>query len=125
MKKRPSPPREPFSNTTSVKVSTLPEVWDSTLTETPLEPNPLLDLVKTGPWLDKQVFRPTEWVIPGLAPEGFGLLTGPPKIGKSWFALSVSLGSAAGGKVLGRIDVKARPVLYLALEDGDRRLQDR
>ena len=38
----------------------------------------------------------------------------------------MGLAVAAGGKALGRIDVgKPRPTLYLALEDGERRLQSR
>ena len=52
------------------------------------------------------------------------LLVGPPKIGKSWLVLTVALAAAAGGKALS-ITIPKRPVLYLALEDGDRRLQDR
>jgi hypothetical protein len=59
-----------------------------------------------------------------VIPEGSVLLVGPPKIGKSWFVLGATLAAAAGGKMLG-LDVPQRPVLYLALEDGDRRLQDR
>jgi AAA domain len=52
------------------------------------------------------------------------LLVGAPKIGKSWLVLSVALAVAEGGRALG-IEVPKRPVLYLALEDGHRRLQDR
>lgn len=89
------------------------------------EPSPL-DVIRTGAWLDAQTFPPVAWSVPGLIPEGFGLLTGAPKIGKSWAALGVGLAVAAGGKALGKIDVgKPRPVLYLALEDGERRLQAR
>ncbi len=84
----------------------------------------LLALVKTGDWLDAQVFPPTQWAVPGLIPEGFGLLTGPPKAGKSWAVLGIALAVASGGTALGRIPTgPARPVLYCALEDGDRRLQ--
>ncbi len=54
------------------------------------------------------------------------MLVGGPKIGKSWLSLGIALAVASGGRVLGRIGVgNARPVLLLALEDGDRRLQDR
>ena len=52
------------------------------------------------------------------------LLVGAPKIGKSWLVLAVALAAAEGGRALG-IEVPQRPVLYLALEDGHRRLQDR
>jgi len=53
-------------------------------------------------------------------------MVGPPKIGKSWLELAISLAVASGGKALGHINVgQPRPVLLLALEDGHRRLQDR
>jgi RecA-family ATPase len=80
--------------------------------------------IKNGARLDAQVFPPLAYAVPGLIPEGWVLLVGPPKIGKSWLVLSVALAAAAGGRALG-IEVPQRPVLYLALEDGDRRLQDR
>lgn len=82
--------------------------------------------LRTGDWLDAQVFPPLRYAVPGIIPEGFGLLAAPPKAGKSWLALSVLLDVARGGQTLGGIDTgPARPVLYLALEDGDRRLQGR
>src|SRR5699024_2049477 len=43
------------------------------------EPSPL-DVIRTGDWLDQQHFPPVAWAVPGLIPEGFGLLTGAPKI---------------------------------------------
>jgi hypothetical protein len=53
-------------------------------------------------------------------------MVGAPKIGKSWWTLDSCLAVSAGGYALGRIQVgAARPVLYLALEDSDRRMQDR
>ena len=54
-----------------------------------------------------------------------GLLVGPPKKGKSWLVGNIGLAVARGGLALGAIRVAQRPVLYLALEDGDRRLQSR
>lgn len=87
--------------------------------------HPLLAGLRTGAWLDAQTFAPLSYAVDGIIPEGSSLLVGPPKIGKSWFVLSAALGVAAGGYALGVIPVQARPVLYLALEDGDRRLQDR
>jgi hypothetical protein len=84
----------------------------------------LLAGLRDGAWLDQQVFPPLTYAVPGVIPEGSVLLVGPPKIGKSWFVLTVALAAASGGRALG-IKVEQRPVLYLALEDGDRRLQDR
>lgn len=85
----------------------------------------MLSQVRDGEWLDRTVFPELQWAVNGLIPEGFGLITGPPKLGKSWFVLDVLLAIAAGGRAVGRIPVEQRPVLYLALEDGDRRMQSR
>jgi AAA domain-containing protein/FaeA-like protein len=81
---------------------------------------------RTGDWLDQQVFEPLQWVVPDVIPEGYSLLVGAPKIGKSWLALSIALAVASGGYMFGKIYCGvARPVLLLALEDSDRRMQSR
>ena len=86
----------------------------------------LLARVRNGAWLDAQVYAPLAWAVPGVLPEGFGLFTGPPKAGKSWAALGIALAVSSGGVALGSIPVgPARPVFFLALEDGERRLQER
>jgi RecA-family ATPase len=54
------------------------------------------------------------------------LLVAAPKIGKSWMVLGLALELSNGGSAFGCLPVGApRPVLYLALEDGPRRLQSR
>lgn len=53
------------------------------------------------------------------------MIVAPPKAGKSWFVAGVGLACANGGKALSGVEVQQRPVLYFALEDGDRRLQAR
>lgn len=78
-----------------------------------------------GAWLDTQEFPPLEYAVDGIIPEGFGLLVAPPKAGKSWLVCGIGLACAVGGLALGRIHVGKRAVLYLALEDGQRRLQAR
>jgi RecA-family ATPase len=90
----------------------------------PSDADRLLADTRNGAWLDAQVFSPLIYAVPGLVPEGSVLLVGPPKIGKSWLVLIIALAAASGGKALG-LAIPKRPVLYLALEDGDRRLQDR
>lgn len=89
------------------------------------EPGTLLVGLRTGAWLDLQEFPPLEYHVDRLIPEGFSLMVGAPKIGKSWFVLDILLAIAGGGCALGQIPVEQRQVLYLGLEDGDRRLQDR
>lgn len=70
-------------------------------------------------------FPEQRWAVPGLISEGVNLLAGPPKVGKSWLGLGLSLDIAAGGTALGSLPVEQGPVLYLALEDTPRRLQAR
>lgn len=65
------------------------------------------------------------WAINGLFPEGLALTAGRPKVGKSWLTLQTALAVAYGGMALGKIPVQNGSVLYLALEDGKRRLQTR
>ena len=80
----------------------------------------------TASWLMNQEFPPVQYVVPGIVPEGMTLLVAAPKIGKSWMVLGLALELSNGGDAFGCIPVgKPRPVLYLALEDGQRRLQDR
>jgi hypothetical protein len=86
----------------------------------------LLAGVRDGGWLSSQVFPRLRYAVDGLVPEGLTLLIGPPKAGKSWLALGLLLAVASGGIALSAIQAgPARRVLYLALEDGDRRMQDR
>lgn len=64
------------------------------------------------------------WAVPGLVPAGLVVLAGRPKLGKSWLALSLAVAVGTGGQLLGRQVSKGR-VLYFALEDNERRIQDR
>ena len=70
-------------------------------------------------------FPEPRWVVPGIIPEGLTLFAGPPKVGKSWAVLGLSIAKAAGGKAFGAVDVEQGAVLYEALEDTPRRLQRR
>lgn len=86
----------------------------------------LLAGVRSGAWLDRQVFPPLSYPIDGLIPEGYSMLIGPPKVGKSWLLAALLLARSSGGYALGKIQLHAKqPVFYLALEDGDRRMQSR
>jgi hypothetical protein len=64
------------------------------------------------------------WAVPGILPIGLAILAGAPKVGKSWLALQIAQAVAAGGYVLDQ-KVEKGSILYLALEDSPRRLQDR
>ncbi|MDD2388505.1 MAG: AAA family ATPase [Desulfobacterales bacterium] len=71
------------------------------------------------------VFPEIKWAIPDILPEGLNILGGKPKQGKSIFALNTGIAVSSGGKALGKIDVEMGSVIYLALEDTPRRLQQR
>jgi len=73
-----------------------------------------LKLVHICEVMAKEVQEPS-WLIPELLPEGFSILGGKPKVGKSWLALYIALKSARSGK----------NVVYFALEDTDARLKSR
>ncbi|AEB08418.1 AAA family ATPase [Desulfobacca acetoxidans] len=81
----------------------------------------------TGADLAGKVFPPIRWAVPGLLPEGYGILGGRPKIGKSWLAFDIALAVASGGYAIGSNEYPVDPgtALYLALEDHERRLQER
>jgi hypothetical protein len=65
---------------------------------------------------------PLRWLIEGVVPEGFALLAGDPKRGKSFLAWSWALAVARGDKVWSRATV-AGPVLYVAIDEGRRMVQ--
>jgi RecA-family ATPase len=79
----------------------------------------------TAPSLMGLPFPEARWAVPGILPEGLSLLGGKPKKGKSLLALNIALRIAAGQKVLGKFDITPGKVLYFALEDSKRRLQER
>lgn len=75
--------------------------------------------------LMKIEFGPIQWAIPRMVGEGVTILAGGPKCGKSWLALMFGIAVGGGGRVLGSPKVAPGDVLYLALEDSDRRIQER
>ena len=81
--------------------------------------------VITAAELQNKVFPEPKWAVPGLLTEGLTILAGRPKRGKSWMGLGLALAVASGGIALGKIQVEKGDALYLALEDNERRLQNR
>jgi AAA domain-containing protein len=74
-------------------------------------------------------FPELKFLVPGIISEGLTIAAGRPKIGKSWLLYSLGIAVANGVEALGINYGVAKPlkgnVLYLALEDGQRRLQRR
>jgi len=70
-------------------------------------------------------FPPLEFLVDGMLAKGhLAMLGGRPKSGKSWLVLQMAQAIDLGTPFLGRNTRKAR-VLYVALEDGERRLSQR
>lgn len=67
---------------------------------------------------------PLRWIVPDLVPEGTTILAAPPKVGKSCLVYQMAVEATVGGELLDR-RVESGSVLYLALEDGQRRGQER
>jgi hypothetical protein len=69
-------------------------------------------------------FEDPNWAVPGIFPAGLTMLGAKPKLGKSWLALQLAHSKGTGGRFF-NIQLEKGSVLYLALEDSPRRLQDR
>lgn len=70
-------------------------------------------------------FPPIVWAVKDILPQGVCLLAAPPKAGKSWMTVDIAVAVGTGGKALGRLEVTQGDVLYIGLEDSERRLQER
>lgn len=84
-----------------------------------------LPVTHTLDYLMAKVFPEARPLVTGIIFEGLTLLAGRGKTGKGRMCLSMALAVAAGGKALGHIAVEQAGVLYLSLEDGEKRLKIR
>ncbi|MFK4657079.1 AAA family ATPase [Bradyrhizobium japonicum] len=96
---------------------------DSVFTPKPANDNQKSKFID-GQSLMQMEFEPIKYVIPGYVAEGLTILGGRPKLGKSWLSLDWVVAVATGGRSLG-VDCDQGDAFYLALEDNQRRLQDR
>lgn len=67
---------------------------------------------------------PLAFIVEGILPQGLSILAAPSKYGKSWLSFDLCLSVAAGKPFLG-YETTGGETLYLALEDGLRRLKGR
>ncbi|MGA2641368.1 MAG: AAA family ATPase [Spirochaetia bacterium] len=82
------------------------------------------DVVISASSLLRKRFDPLHWVIPDVLVEGLTIMVGAPKVGKSLLSLAIATSVATGKRFFDR-PIRRQKVLYLALEDGQRRVQDR
>lgn len=67
---------------------------------------------------------PPKFCVDTILPHGLSILGGAPKIGKSWLVLDLCV-RVAKGEPLWNLQTQQSAVLYLCLEDGERRVQQR
>ena len=67
---------------------------------------------------------PINFVVENFLPQGFHILAGTPKVGKSWLLLSLCL-QVSKGESFWNLPTKQGSVLYLCLEDSVNRIQQR
>ena len=65
-----------------------------------------------------------QYAITSILPHGLFILAGSPKVGKSWLVLDICIAIATGGDIWG-YKANIGGVLYYALEDNWRRINDR
>ena len=82
-------------------------------------------IIQSAADLLEREFPEPKYAINGLLSEGVTIFAGKPKLGKSWLCLGIAVAIASSGLALGSVQVQQGDVLYLALEDGERRLQNR
>ena len=68
---------------------------------------------------------PVRWVIPDYIGEGLTILAGRQNSGKSWLALDWAIAVARGGSAMGSVACEPGDVLYIDLENGERRIRSR
>lgn len=82
-----------------------------------------LETITAASLMDKQ-FDPQDELIEGMLAPGLYILAGASKIGKSWLVLQIAH-CVSMGLPLWKRKTKRSEVLYLALEDTERRIQKR
>jgi hypothetical protein len=65
------------------------------------------------------------WIVDGVIPEGLTVFAGQSKIGKSWFLLQMAICVAMCRRFLKSFETSKYEILYIALEDNERRMKSR
>lgn len=78
-----------------------------------------------GDALEEKEFPPLIFAVKKILPQGLAVLAGPPKSAKSFVALDMAVGVAVGGLCMSSLECTEGDVLYIGLEDSERRLKSR
>jgi hypothetical protein len=98
--------------------------WEATQRLRLVPPAPRFVRTNTNDLMVRK-FDPIKWVVPGYISEGFLVLAGRQKLGKTWLAIDMALAVATGGAAMGSIMCEQGDVLYIDMENGPRRIQSR
>lgn len=109
-------------------VSNLRDAWDDfndlgEWKETKPAPIKRLEAESLSSLSGRHVDAPV-YVVDNMIANGITILASPPKFGKSWMCMDLAISVANGTEFMG-VKTEKRGVIYLALEDGDYRLQER
>lgn len=80
--------------------------------------------VTSADTIAKKEYEPILEIVEGLLTPGLTILAGAPKVGKSWLSMQLAHAIATGNDFLNKKTIKG-DVLYLALEDTERRINSR
>lgn len=105
-------------------LDTAPNIWFRPDDDERAPPPPTFGFDGTGD-LSRMDLPPLKWAVEGHLAEGFNVLAGRQKLGKSRLALDFAVAVATGGYAMGTIPCEQGDVLYIDLENGRRRVQRR
>lgn len=80
--------------------------------------------IRTVADLQRKEFKEIKWVVQDVIPTGNIMLAARPKMRKTWLALQLAMAISEGGKFLD-YQCNKGDVLFLGLEDNERRMQNR
>lgn len=83
------------------------------------------DLTKTANRILSTAYPAPEHVVEGLIHNGLTIIAGKGKSGKTLLSTNIAIAAAYGERFLDTFNVFKTPVLFLSLEDTERRIQDR
>jgi len=94
--------------------------------ESSARPKVWVPSIVTASDLDENPPPPPEWIVPDVVPAGLIVFAGRPKAGKSILALDLAIATSGHAEsFLGHRVERPGDVLYLDLENGQRRIYDR
>lgn len=102
-------------------IPSIPSVWEKYKISRPKNPWEVTNLSE----IMETEYPPLGFAIENFLPHGLFILGGEPKIGKSMYIQQLAYAVATGTELMGRYMGNRGGVIYLALEDNCRRLQDR